>query len=72
MQAKFVKTANLGELESTANMLFVEGWDRDSPLQICPDGEYLMTFVKRIRRGEDSPPGVRPATGCAGVSTAGA
>jgi hypothetical protein len=45
MQLKFVECTNLEELESTANFLLLEGWERDSVVQFL-NGKYLMTFQR--------------------------
>jgi len=71
MQIKFVKTPDLEELESTANMLFLNGWERNTNVQVLPNGEFFMEFIKfgRMNRGDslqdtpDMPP--RPVTASA-------
>jgi hypothetical protein len=46
MQIKFVRSPDLDILESTANMLFMEGWEAYSGLQTLPNGDFLMAFIK--------------------------
>lgn len=49
MRVKYIKSADLGVVESTVNLLLSQGWDRDSGLMLQPDGEYLMTLYNQDR-----------------------
>jgi hypothetical protein len=66
MRIKFVKTSDLSELESTANFLLLEGWERSSSLIVLPSGEFVMGFDdyrNRAHRGIPQRPegsGTRP------------
>jgi hypothetical protein len=70
MRVKFLESTSLEEMESSANLLLLEGWERDSALQILPSGEFLMTFVRysreqvRCDHGEDVPPQPTTAMEC--------
>lgn len=50
MQIRFVQTADLRELESTANLLLVEGWEMHNPIVFLPNGDYFMQFVRYTPR----------------------
>ena len=69
MQIKLIKTPDLEELESTANMLFLNGWERNSNVQVLPNGEFFMEFVKFGRMNRNDVPTeldvARPATATA-------
>ena len=44
MRVKYIKSADLGIMEATVNLLLSQGWERDSGLMVQPDGEYLVTL----------------------------
>jgi len=52
MQIKLVKTADMEELEATANLLLMNGWERNTGVQVLPNGEYFMEFVKFTRMNQ--------------------
>jgi len=56
MRVKFVESEDLEVLESTANMLLMEGWERDSTVQFLPNGKYFMSFVKYTSHTRDRIP----------------
>ena len=58
MQIKFVSGRDLGEVESTINMLLRDGWERDSGLQYYETANlFLMSMVRWERRAIfDEPP----------------
>jgi hypothetical protein len=63
MRVKFIKTSDLGELEATANLLFIEGWERQSNVILLANGEFFMEFVKYTSHsdsGRGSPGYLRP------------
>ena len=49
MRVKYIKSADLGVMESTVNLLLSQDWERDSCLMLQPDGEYLITLYNPDR-----------------------
>ena len=53
MRIKYIKTADLAEMEATVNLLLMQGWDRDGILQKEESGEYLLAMVNYERVNRD-------------------